>query len=295
MDTAHLRLFIDIAHTRSLSRAAANHGISQSAATQHVQELERRFGTSLLDRSRRPIRLTAAGQLYYEFCRDVLRREQEFSAALQQLKGTLEGVVRVAAIYSVGLSEMAGMQEEFARRHPGARLEVEYLRPEKVYEAVAGGHADLGLVSYAESTRQIQARPWRMEPMVVTVVPGHPLSARSLLQPADLGGAAMVAFDQDLPIRRHLDQFLREHGVTVNIVMHFDNIPAVKEAVAAGAGLSILPWPMVREEVRQGRLAAIRLEPAPVRPLGIIHLRRKKFSPAALAFLQLLETRREAA
>jgi DNA-binding transcriptional LysR family regulator len=77
--------------------------------------------------------------------------------------------------------------------------------------------------------------------------------------------------------------------------MHFDNIPAVKEAVAAGAGVSILPWPILQDEVRQGRLVALRLEPAPVRPLGIIHLRRKQFTPAAQAFLALLEQWRQAA
>lgn len=295
VDTTRLRLFLDIAQTRSLSRAATLNGISQSAATQHVQELEKRLGVALLDRSRRPVNLTPAGRLYYDFCRDVLRREHEFQAALQQLKGTVEGAVRVAAIYSVALSEMAGLREAFARRCPEARLEVEYLRPEKVYEAVALGRADLGLVSYAQSTRQIAARPWRLEPMVVAAVARHPLAARPVLCPGDLQGASFVAFDEDLPIRRHIDQFLREHGVEVKVVMHFDNIPAVKEAVAAGAGVSILPWPMMQEEVRQGRLVAIRLEPAPVRPLGIIHLRRKKLNPAAQAFLELLEAGRQAA
>lgn len=253
------------------------------------------MGVILLDRSRRPVRLTPAGRLYYDFCRDVLRRQEEFEAALQQLKATVEGVVRVAAIYSVALSEMASLREEFARRFPGAALEVEYLRPEKVYEAVALGRADLGLVSYAESTRQIVARPWRLEPMVVAAAPRHALGGRAVLAPTDLRGADFVAFDEDLPIRRHIDQFLREHAVEVRIVMHFDNIPAVKEALAAGAGISILPWPMMQEEVRLGRLVAIRLEPAPVRPLGVIHLRRKKFSPAAQAFLELLEARRQAA
>jgi len=77
----------------------------------------------------------------------------------------------------------------------------------------------------------------------------------------------------------------------VRVVMHFDNIAAVKEAVAAGAGLSILPARIMQEEVRQGRLTAIPLEPAPVRPLGIIHLRRKRFGRAAQQFLELLQER----
>jgi len=294
VDVARLQLFRDIAQARSLSRAAALNGVSQSAASQHVRELEARLAVKLLDRTRRPVSLTPAGRLYYEFCRDVLRRKEEFDAALQQLKAQVEGAVRVAAIYSVGIAEMADLQSEFARRYPQAHLEVEYLRPEKVYEALLEDRADLGLVSYPEATRMLAARPWRQERMVVAASPGHDLSARASLNPADLAGQDFVAFDEDLPIRRHIDQFLAEQGVRVRIVMHFDNIPAVKEAVSQGGGIRILPARIMWEEVRQGRLVAIPLEPAPVRPLGIVHLRRKKFSRAAQCFLDLLQERPQA-
>lgn len=295
MDLPRLKLFREIAQTRSLTRAASALGITQSAASQAVKDLETTLGVRLLDRSRRPLALTPEGRLFYDYCRDVLRRTDEFLAELGQLKQEVGGTVRVAAIYSVGISEMSKLRQNFASLHPEARLEVEYLRPEKVYEAVQQGRADLGLVSYPESSRSIVARPWRTERMVVAVDPRHPLALREVLAPQDLEGLSFVAFDEDLPIRRHIDRFLREQGVEVRIVMHFDNIPAVKEAVAAGAGVSILPWPILQDEVRQGRLVALRLEPAPVRPLGIIHLRRKQFTPAAQAFLGLLEQWRQAA
>jgi len=110
--------------------------VSQSAASQHVQDLERALGTILLDRSTRPLVVTAAGQLYNDFCRDILRRKEEFEVTLDRLKQDVEGTVRVASIYSVGLSEMAQLENEFSRRQPRAHLEVEYLRPEKVYSSV---------------------------------------------------------------------------------------------------------------------------------------------------------------
>src|SRR5215813_12027656 len=126
------RLFREIANTRSLSRGAEHCGISQSAATQHVQEVERRLGVTLLDRSRRPLELTPAGKIYNEFCRDILRREEEFSLALQSVKSEVKCTVRFATIFSTGLSEMSDLQEEFARRYPAATLHVEYMRPDKV-------------------------------------------------------------------------------------------------------------------------------------------------------------------
>ena len=76
----------------------------------------------LLDRATRPLTLTAAGRLYFDLCRDVLRREEEFQAAPDEFKAQVEGTVRVASIYSIGLSEMSRLQEEFSLRFPKAQL-----------------------------------------------------------------------------------------------------------------------------------------------------------------------------
>src|SRR5436190_20400848 len=92
----NIKLFRDIAQSKSMSRGASQNGISQSAASQHLQELERKMGISLLDRSTRPLGLTGAGKLYFDLCRDVLRREEEIEAALYVLKARVEGRVRVA-------------------------------------------------------------------------------------------------------------------------------------------------------------------------------------------------------
>jgi len=288
----HLKLFKDIVQSRSISRGAQLNEISQSAASQHLGEVERSFGIRLLDRSTRPLTLTPAGRLYYEMCRDMLRRRDEFNASLGRMKAQVEGSVRVASIYSVGLSEMSHLEGEFARRYPQAQLHVEYLRPEKVFEAVLDERADLGMVSYAEPTKEIAVIPWREEEMVVAVAPRHVLAGRSVVHPEDLNGQDFVGFDEDLPIRREVDRFLREHGVEVSRVMHFDNIQMIKEAVALGSGISILPARSLKAEIDQGRLVPVTLEaPGLVRPIGIIHRRRQKFTRAVAAFLELLEAK----
>lgn len=286
---AQLQLFRDIATERSVSRGAARLGVSQSAASQHLQELERQLGVELLDRSQRPVALTAAGRLYLDYCRDVLRRHGEFEAALAELKAEVEGLVRVAAIYSVGLGQMAELQGEFLERYPRARLQVEYLRPEKVYAAVQADRADLGLVSYPASSRELAVLPWREERMVVAASPGHPLARRRVVRPADLDGLDFVTFDPDLPIRQAIDRYLLDQGIEVKVAMHFDNIEMVKQAVALGVGVSILPDPMVAQDVAEGRLRAIPLRVPLVRPIGIVHQRRKRFPRAAKQFLELLE------
>ena len=289
MDFFACRLFRDIAQLRSVSRAAAQQGVSQSAASQQLHELEKRLGVKLIDRSTRPVELTAAGKLFNELCRDVLRREEEFLADLDTLKSRIEGVVRVASIYSIGLSEMSRLQALFAERHPNAELHVDYLRPDKVYELVSAGQADLGLVSYPEPARDIAVIPWRNERMAVAAPPKHPLARKRSIRPADLHGQEFVGFDEDLKIRLELDRFFREQGVQIHLAMQFDNIQMIKEAVSLGSGISVLPERTMQAEIKQGRLVSIPLEaPGLVRPIGIIHRRRKHFNRATESFLKLL-------
>ena len=285
----NFKLFRDIAHNKSISRGAAMNDISQSAASQYIQETERRLGVTLLDRTTRPLALTPAGKLFCDLCRDALRREEQFQVQLANLKGFVEGAVRVASIYSVGLSEMSRLQEEFAARFPNAQLHVDYLRPDKVYESLLTDQADLGLVSYPVGTKDLAVIAWREEEMAVAAPPSHPLARKAVLIPADLDGQDFIGFDEDLSIRRELDRFLRDHGIEIRMTMQFDNIQMIKEAVALGSGISILPARTMQAEIAQGRLVSIPLHaPELVRPVGIVHRKRKRFSNAVQSFLELL-------
>lgn len=290
MGFEHLKLFRDIAQHRSVSRGAALNEISQSAASQHLQELEKNLQIVLLDRSTRPLTITPAGRLYLDMCRDILRRREEFEMAVEKLHGEVEGTVRVASIYSVAISEMQQIEQEFSLRYPQAHLEVDYLRPEKVYESVRADEADLGLVSYPEGARDLKVIPWREEEMRVAMSTLNPLAGRASLIPRDLEGLSFVGFDRDLPIQRDVERFLREHGVQVNVVLRFDNIQMVKEAVCERAGVSIMPVRIMQTEISQGRMVALPLESEEdlFRPVGIIHLKKKRFHRVAQSFLDLL-------
>jgi LysR family transcriptional regulator, transcriptional activator of the cysJI operon len=283
-----LELFRNIVRTRSLTRGAASKGVSQSSASQRLHEIEKGLGVTLLDRRTRPAAITPAGHMYLDFCCDVLRRRERLNADLDELRTRIEGSVRVASIYSVGLSDMTRLRREFETRCPQASLEVEYLHPDKIYEAVRNGVADIGIVSYGETGRYVTATPWRSEVMAVCVAPSHPLAGRGSLQPSDLQGQEFVAFDPGLPIRRAIDRFLREHGVEVTIGMHFDNIQIVKEAVAVSTAVSILPRRAMQAEIELGRLAALPMRPEIRRPLALLHRSGRKFNQATLHFLELL-------
>ena len=133
MNLANLRLIRDAAHHKSISKAAQLNDISQSAASQAIQEVEKELATELFDRTRRPLAITPSGKLVVDYCRDVLRRREELEAELARLQRATGGTVRVAAIYSVGLTEMSRLESQFAARFPDAELQVSYLRPECVW------------------------------------------------------------------------------------------------------------------------------------------------------------------
>lgn len=284
-----LKLFVDVATSRSVSRAALMNDVSQSAVSQQLQETERLLGVRLLDRTTRPLALTEAGRLYCEFCQAVLRRKQRLDEALERLKGQAQNGVRVAAIYSIGMLDMSRFEKELSRSVPGAELHVEYLQPEKVHDAIVADQADLGLVSFPHPDKEVAAIPWRREQMMVVAAPSHRLGSRTSLRPSDLAQQDFVAFDDDLRIGREVKRYLRESGARVNFVMHFDNVQTMKEALTLGTTISILPIRVLRGDLEQGRLTAIPLEGCELsRPLGVIYRRRKKLNRAAQAFLEIL-------
>lgn len=284
-----LKVFCDLVDCRSFSRAAEANDLSQPTVTRIVHDLEARLGGQLIDRSKRPLQLTALGQSYYEGCKGLLEEYIELETSLRRAHEARAMTVRVAAIYSVGLGDMGQHIEHFETEHPHAKVQIEYLHPDQVYQRVRDGSADLGLVSFPARSRELTVLPWREEEMVVACPPGHPLAKLRSVRPVRLEGEKYVAFDRGLVIRREVDRFLRDHGVSVEVVFEFDNIENIKKGIAIGAGLALLPEPTLRPEVETGSLLAVRLDGCRLaRPLGIIHRRQHRLGSAAQGFISLL-------
>ncbi len=286
-----LKIFCDVVRWASFSRGAAENGISQSSASQAVQQLEARLGVKLIDRSKRPLVPTPHGRVYYEGCKDLVGRYFEIEARVQTLtdEQNIVGTVRVASIYSVGLHHMSRYVETFQNQHPGAGVRLEYLHPTRVVEAVGREEADLGLISFPRKWPELTAIPWREEEMIVAVHPGHRFARLPALEVGQLDGEKFVGFDADLSIRRVIDRFLRRHGVQVETILEFDNIENIKRAVEIPAGVAILPSPTVAREVLAGTLAAVRLRDHRLtRPLAILHRKNRRLGLTASRFLELL-------
>ncbi|HEX7009846.1 MAG TPA: LysR family transcriptional regulator [Phycisphaeraceae bacterium] len=287
-----LRLFLDVARCHSFSQAAALHGITQSAASQRVGQLEKRLGVTLLDRSVRPLALTEAGQAFLEGCRELLERYERLAQRVSRMRGDPSGPVRVAAIYSSGIDLLDRLCERFEADHPRIAVEIRYDQPEGVYQAVHGFECDLGILSYPQRWRGVGLIPLRDEIMVVVCRPEHPLAKLDKVRAADLTPHEMVTFNRELPVGRRIRQYLRDNGAAPRITHSFDNIDTIKTAVAVSDRFSVLPRRTVLRDVAAGTLAIVTLEPELLRPIGVIFRRRYKheppFSPAAQVFVDYL-------
>ncbi len=290
MQIESLKVFCDVARCRSFSQAAAVNHLTQSAASQTVRQIEEHLGVQLVDRSTRPLQLTSLGQRYYEGCRELVDHYLELESTIRTAQAELESTIEVAAIYSVGLGDMGKVVERFHAASPNVRVHVEYLHPDRVYEKVLEGTADLGLVSYPRPSRKWEVIPWREEPMVVACAPSHRFAGLKAVSAGDLDGEAFVAFDRGLTIRRHIDRYLRDHGAVVRMTCEFDSIENIKKAVEESAGVAVLPEPTFRREARAGALAAVPLADGDlVRPVGIIRRRHQRPSGSACRFVQILQ------
>lgn len=289
MQIESLKIFCDVVRFHSFSRAALANEVSQPAASQVVNQIEKRLGLQLIDRSRRPWELTEEGRIYYEGCQEIVESHAKLEAELRRRTRSPEYTVRVSAIYSVGFQDIGKIIERFRLEVPGSDVQIEYVHPDQVYQAVLTDEADLGLISFPHPGREILALAWREEMVGVVGRPDHRLARRTEIIAAELDGESLVTFERGMTVRRELDRYLRRHEVEVTVVGEFDNIDTIKRAVEDGVGVALLPEPTVRREVEAGTLAFTRLAGEPlIRPLGIIHRRRRPLNPAVTRFIELL-------
>jgi LysR family transcriptional regulator, transcriptional activator of the cysJI operon len=288
MDLKAMKMYCDAVTLHSFSLAAARNHVTQSAVSQAIQQIETELRIVLIDRSQRPFRLTPPGQEFYQGGQRILEMFDSVCQTTTMANADVIGIVNIAAIYSVGLALLLKLIECFESSHPHARVQVAYYHPDGVMAAVIAGNADFGILSYPPPHRFLTSLPWRSEPMVVACPLSDPFIRLRQILPRDLTGKAFIGFDPDLRIRKAIDRYLTVQHSHPTILMTFDNVDSIKQAVTEGVGVSILPSPALTREVEAGALAAVPLEPRLTRDLRIIHRSAKNLGLAARMFINYL-------
>ena len=293
MQIETLKIFCDLVETQSFSQAAERNFVTQSAVSQQVRGLEEKFKRRLLERvrGRREVRLTDAGQSFYEESRNVLTAYGGLQERMRGLDGAVSGTVRVATVYSIGLHELPPVVRRFMALYPQAKIDLEYSRTTRIVRDVLSGAIELGIVAYPEKRRGLLVTPLPGDRLVLICPPSHPLATRKKIKAVELSGQDFVLFERDIPTRRATDRIFRAHNVTVHRVAEFDNIETIKRAVEVGFGLGIVPRPSVLDEEKSGQLAVVALaEPEWTRTVGIIQRSDRTLGIAARKFIELLKS-----
>ena len=290
MQIESLKVFCDLAETKSFTKAAQINSVTQSAVSQTISALERRFKSLLIERSKKNFRLTPEGEVFYDYSKRILQTCDALFSKLQEIEDVISGNIRVATVYSIGLHVLPPYVTTFLKRYPTVNVHVEYKRDNQVYENVLGNVVDLGLVAYPTRDPRLEVVSLRTDKLVLICHPQHPFADKKSVKVKALSGQKFINFEKDIPTCKALEKIFKEHRVTVDQVMQFDNIETVKRAVEIDSGVAIVPQETVTQEVAKQTLAAVELENgAYSRPLAVIYKKSKVLSPAIKQFIALLK------
>jgi DNA-binding transcriptional LysR family regulator len=284
-----LKIFCDLVELESFSKTAEKHFLSQSAVSQQLAQLELTHKVQLLDRKKRPLAPTAAGQLLYDTCKDIIGRYEQFKGELNALQKPSAGRVNVAAIYSIGMHTLPDYVKKFMVKYPDVNVHVEYLSSVRIYELVLSGEADIGLVAVPRRDKRLEVYDFVDEPLVLVCSPKHPLAGESQIDIHKVQFERFIAFEKDTPTRGLIDSILQRYNIVVRPVMEFDNTETIKRAIEINAGISILPENTIVQEVSSRTIKAIPfLNERFFRPTGIIVRKDKILGLASRYFIELL-------
>jgi LysR family transcriptional regulator, transcriptional activator of the cysJI operon len=291
MQIETFKIFRDLVETASFSKAAELNAISQSAVSQQIRALEKRFKTALIRRRKKNFSITPEGKALLQASQEILRTYETLGDRLEELKNHVSGNMIIATVHSIGLHELPRSLKFFRRSYPSVDVAVEYLRSAQVYQSVAAGNSDVGLVAYPARHRGVTVESHWKDKLVLICPPNHRLARRQSIEIAALSGEHFISFAFDQPTRKAIDRIFRVNNVTIRRSMEFDNIETVKRAVEIENGIAIVPLASVDEETENGSLCAVEIESLDMwRPIGLVQ-RRGEPSAAVRAFVGLLRKR----
>jgi DNA-binding transcriptional LysR family regulator len=290
MQIESLKVFCDLAETESFTKAAQINTVTQSAVSQTISALERQFKSLLIERSKKNFRLTPEGEVLYDYSKRILQGYDALHSRLQELEGIISGNIRVATIYSIGLHVLPPYLKKFLKAYPTVNVHVEYRRANQVFEDVLGNVVDLGMLAYPVRDSRLEVVSLRKEPLVLICHPDHPFAKHASIKTKALNGQRFIGFEPDIPTRKALDKVFKDHDVSVDYVMQFDNVETVKRAVEIDSGVAIVPEATIQQEQANQTLAAVRIEDGDFsRPLAAIYKKNRVLSPAMKKFVSLLK------
>ena len=294
LDLYKLEIFYWVAELKSFSQAAELLSLRQPTISAHVQELETAVGGKLFYRISGKVSFTPLGQMLAERAKNLLVFKRETVAAVEKFHGTLSGELWVGGSSIPGEYLLPPKLGAFTKKYPGVKPILRIGDSAGIVEDLLDGKVEIGFVGFKGGDSRLSFEKIWDDEMVLAVPKGHPWSRRKGVQLRDLRAEKFISREHGSGTLETIRQLLaqRRHPADdlLNITMELGSTEAVKEALMAGFGFSILSRISIRHEVKEGTIVEV-----PIRGLvmkrdffAVFH-KRRPLHPIARAFRDFLK------
>jgi len=290
MELKLLRTFVAVAECRHFAKAADACNLSQPAVSHQIAALEREMGARLLNRTGRQVSLTVAGEVLLDETRRILGAVDRARERMQEVTSGVVGRIRLGASATPGLYLLPDLLAEYRRRHPRYELQFQIGPVGDLCDRVARNELDMAVIARKPPTEELRARTLVEDELVVVSAP-RPSGKRSRrIAPQDLAAECWILQEDGSETRRHVTAWLTAHGISPVQTMTFAGPDAVKRAVTAGLGVSMVSKLTVEDELKSRRVIAVPMSVAlPTRPFYLVDHPQKHHGAACQAMLALLD------
>ena len=283
-----LQIFEAAARLGGYTEAARELHLTQPTVSMQVNKLAEQLGLTLLEPAGRRLRLTADGRKVYAAARDIIEQAEALGELAQALKGAVQGDLRIASVTTATyfLPRIIGA---FLKRHPQVEPFLSVTNRAQVIERLRTGADDIIIMGRAPQELDVQAHAFLDNELVVVATPDHPLANSSVVPLSALAEERFLAREQGSGTRLAVDSLFAEHGLSVRPTMELGSAEAIKQAVLAGLGISVLPRANLERELMSGDIAILPVEHFPLhRQWFAVHLKGRRLSQVAQHFLDYL-------
>jgi DNA-binding transcriptional LysR family regulator len=289
-----LRVFVEVSRRGSVQRAAEALHLTPPAVSMSIKEIESNVGLPLFDRTGRQLSLSTTGEYFLVYAQRLLGTLKEAEDAMARFKGVKSGVLTIGMV-SAAKYFLPQLLAQFHAEHSAVEVRLRLGNREQLVAMMQASEVDLAVMGRAPKEWPNRAEPFAMHPHVLVTSPKHPFSQMDDVPAAALAREGFIVRETGSGTRAALEEYLAAHRLQPMFIMEIANDEAIKHAVMAGLGVSVVSLHTIGMEWRNGLIAAPHVEGLPLmRRWHLVHAAAKMLSPAAEAFRYFILERAEA-
>jgi DNA-binding transcriptional LysR family regulator len=279
MSDRRLKVFHAVAKLLSFTKAAEALHMTQPAVTFQVRQLEEYFNTRLFDRTHNKVNLTPAGSKVYEFSDRIFDLYDEMENSVRELTGEISGALTIGASTTIAEYMLPTLLGQFKANYPDINIRLKVSNTEGIVSMVEHNVIDLGVVEASVSNKNLVVEICHDDQLVVVAPPDHELSKRKgPIKAEELKAWPFICREEGSGTREVIMEYLEDNkisGSDMNFCLELGSPEALKGAVEAGMGISILSRSTIAKELKLNTLTEIQLDPPLSRPFSFVRQRQK--------------------